>query len=513
METVQISIHAESDKFKVYKGNGELALIASQALGQFISTKEFFEIFGINASCQETDRVTLSVPSAIAHTPIREIASREALNGTVFSVEALLGPYLHAAPELPLFPFQLRGVEFLVGSPRRILADDMGLGKSLQAIAAIGHLLRGGQINRALVICPKTLVFNWLSEFNKWDPALAVNVLLPKRIASDQIWKSRFSRSHVVITSYDHFRENSSSVPKELDLVVVDEAHRVRNLASQVSQALAIREPQRSWFLSGTPVERDAEDLASLLSLLEPKRFSVSNAKLQLPVLRRLATGYLLRRAKSDVLAELPLHTEITEIVQLTPRQLRAYREISMTKYDNFLEKFSKLRSICDLDVEAKESGKIERMIEVLSDIRTSQERAIVFSFWTEPLRELRHRLTEKGWTGIYEIRADLSSIERAQEIDGFKSDGLVLLASGRIGAEGLTLNEANHVLFLNRWWNPSANAQAVDRVRRIGQDKPTFSYNFISAGTVEEHISSLLADKEMTIDTLIEKLREVGAI
>ena len=455
----------------------------------------------------------IDIPEAISQINVHELARREALNGTAFHLKEMLVPFVIQQADAPLYPFQNRGVEFLCDGTRRILADDMGLGKSLQAIRAIGALLRSGVIFSALIVCTKTLVFNWLREFNRWDPGLAVNVLLPKKATSGEIWKTRFGQSHIVITSYDHLRENSKYIPLDVDVLVADEAHRVRNLSSQISRAVAVRHTKYLWLLSGTPVERDADDLASLLAILDPNKFTSKHGRLELSMLRRMAEKYVLRRSKSDVLKELPPHTEIVETIQLSPEQVQKYSEVKSKKISNHLEKFSKLRTICDFDPTTGSSAKLDRIIDLLSDIKSNGERAIVFSFWVEPLDELQRRLKSLRWEGIFRVSADLDALKRSLEVESFRSGGNVLLASGKIGAEGLTLTEANHVLFINRWWNPSANDQAVDRVRRIGQNSNTFSYNFISAGTIEERITELLDKKTNTIEELIEQLREGGEL
>lgn len=510
-DEVFLKVLRQSDSFKVFHESGELLDPAAGFLQRLSRFRGFADWFAKELPLGDNQTIDLCVPKIISHVSIRELATREALNGTAFSMETLLTPFVTQRASLPLFPFQQRGVEFLKSASKRILADDMGLGKSLQAIAAMGDLIRAGEVGPVLIVCPKTLVFNWQRELNRWDPSLTINVLLPKRTAAREIWAARFGRSHVVVTSYDHLRENANHIPKGLDLVIADEAHRLRNLGSQVSKAFANLVPVRSWFLSGTPVERDAEDMASLLSIVEPSRFSASHARLQASVLRNMASSYVLRRSKSDVLGDLPEHLEIVETISMLAPQVAAYREVQAVGSLNHLEKFSRLREICDFEPRSGASAKLERVVEILSDIRAVQERAIVFSFWVEPMDELHRRLRVLDWRGVCQVRAEQDTVRRAKEVEAFKKDGTILLASGRIGAEGLTLTEANHVLFLNRWWNPSANSQAVDRVRRIGQKKQTFSYFFIAAGTIEERVSMLLQEKALTFDALVEQLREEG--
>lgn len=510
---IHLSAHRSGEQFTLKTDEGLVHADATRAFNRYFPF--YIDQVGklIDQNQDGSFDFELHIPKAIEHPKVRELVQRDALNGMIFQIEKMLVPFVIPQLPSPLFPFQERGVEFLCSGTRRILADDMGLGKSLQAITAIRTLLMRGDAISALIVCPKTLVFNWLAEINRWDPSLATNVLLPKKVTSHEIWKTRFGRSHIVITSYDHLRENSDAIPIDVDILIADEAHRVRNLSSQISQTIAIRHPKFLWFLSGTPVERDSEDLASLLALLAPEKFTLKYGKLQHSILRRMAATFVLRRAKSDVLQELPAHTEIVETIQLSPDQFLRYKEVQTIKSSNYLEKFSKLRSICDFEPKTKSSSKLERVIELLSDIRSNRESAIVFSFWVEPLDELQKRLKALGWEGVCRISAELDAANRSIEVEKFRSVGGVLLASGKIGAEGLTLTEANHVLFLNRWWNPSANDQATDRVRRIGQKSKTFSYYFVAAGTIEERITSLLEEKSSTIEELIERLRDEGEL
>lgn len=511
--SVRLYAHRVGSQFELRSEEGRIAKSATAALDKFLP----YYSDQINKLIIETDNdefaFKIDVPKAINHLNIHELARRDALNGSGFRLEEMLVPFVTPQTDLPLYPFQRRGTEFLCAGTRRILADDMGLGKSLQTIAAIGALLRSGEVSSALVVCPKTLVFNWLREFNRWDPGLAVNVLLPRKTTANEIWKTRFGRSHIVITSYDHLRENSEHIPLDVDVLVADEAHRVRNLSSQISRAVAVRRVKFLWLLSGTPVERDADDLASLLAILSPGKFTSKHGQLELSILRRMAEKYILRRSKSDVLKELPPHTRIVETIQLSPQQSRSYQVIRSKKTSNYLEKFSKLRTICDYDPETRSSSKLDRVIELLSDIKSNGERAIVFSFWVEPLDELATRLANLGWQGVFRVSAGFDALKRSTQVESFQQEGVVLLASGKIGAEGLTLTEANHVIFINRWWNPSANDQAIDRVRRIGQTSNTFSYHFVAAGTIEERITELLDEKSKTIDLLIEQLRSDGEL
>jgi SNF2 family DNA or RNA helicase len=179
------------------------------------------------------------------------------------------------------------------------------------------------------------------------------------------------------------------------------------------------------------------------------------------------------------------------------------------------LQQFSELRSVTDLDTETGSSAKIDRTIELIHQIAAQGDRMIVFSFWTEILLALRERIKrDASHVTVYYLNADLSALQRTELIDNWRKDESgVLLASAHIAAEGLTLTEANYVIFLNLWWNPTLNRQARDRINRIGQDRPTFAISFRTAGTVEDSIARLHRSKDtleaMVVGWLEEQKRE----
>jgi SNF2 family DNA or RNA helicase len=193
------------------------------------------------------------------------------------------------------------------------------------------------------------------------------------------------------------------------------------------------------------------------------------------------------------------------------PSQRQRYQLIYRDRGINFLTRFGKLREICDLDIESGESAKLDRICELIEDIGSIDERTVVFSYWIAPLEELERRLELRGIADVISLRGEMDVLARSRALKTFKKAGRILLASAKIAAEGLTLTEANHVIFVNRWWNPSANNQALDRIRRIGQERQTFSYSFEMINTIEERVSSLLREKNDTYEELIQKLeREI---
>lgn len=412
-----------------------------------------------------------------------------------------------------LYNYQRTGVAWLLGRHKAILADDMGLGKTAQAITAIKRLVRSGQVTWCVVVAPSTLLANWVSEFTKWAPELVVQTLAPNPADRSKIWRRARNRCHVTVTSYDHLRVAGASVRAALpDLVVADEAHRLRTEGSLTCSEFRDLTSNYKWLLTGTPIENRTDDLAVLLSVLEPARFSAADAVRHESSLKAVVRPYLLRRRKEDVLPELPEVIEQNELLELTPHQKSAYnaaiRSANLRSNADYLALFNRLRAICDLDADTGSSSKIDRAADLLAAAQANGYKAVVFSYLLDPLRALGERLISRS-IRYRQLLGDMSLTSRDRAIKEFKSepDCTALLASMRVASEGLTLTEASIVLFINRWWNPSANTQARDRVVRIGQMQPVTVINFTCAKTVEERLPGILAKKLVTFETVVESL------
>lgn len=415
-----------------------------------------------------------------------------------------------------LYPYQRQGVAWLLRRKRALLGDDMGLGKTAQAIAAARRLTRSGVVAWSLVVAPRTLISNWISEITRWAPELTVAKALPLGSIREAQWARLVRRAHFVLTSYEQLRAPPSAlIANPPDLVIADEAHRLRNVGSLSTQGFRKLRASRMWALTGTPLERDAEDLAVLLSLLNSARFSPEDKSLPTTSLRARLRPYLLRRSKANVVRELPPVIDRTEILELSKEQKHAYNAaigdyLRDTPRSSFLPLFNRLRMLCDVDPDSGVSSKLDRVVELVEEIEKVGEKTVVFSYILEPLYCLEERFRHpKLSIGSSLITGDISLEQRAQLLDNFKSNDActVLLASTRIASEGLTLTEANHVIFVNQWWNPSSNFQARDRVVRIGQTKAVNVWSFTCRGTVEEQLERLLGDKSLTFSELVDAL------
>lgn len=426
---------------------------------------------------------------------------------------------LEPPPLGPLYPFQRDGVEWILSRPGgAILADDMGLGKTVQVITAIRILVNRALMRRVLVLCPKSLLANWDAEFARWAPELGVATVTPSAGIKEAAWRALAWRRHALLTNYEQMRDPPEALRSHPpDLIVADEAHRLRKRTAKLTAGVMALRPGRFWAVTGTPLERDADDLATILSVIERRRFSASDARLHPSSLRAQARPYVLRRRKSEVLKELPPVRDAVEHISLSPEQKRAYQRTiadvrSASDGGNELALLTRLREVCDFDRTTGRSSKADRILELLPRIREAGEKAVVFSYLLGPLRDLHSRVTRDiGPHASRLLVGAMTGEERDQVVREFREEKevLVLLASTRVAGEGLTLVEANHAFLFNQWWNPSTNHQATDRIVRIGQKKSVRIYRFCCRETIEERLETILETKSRLFESAVERLAD----
>jgi SNF2 family DNA or RNA helicase len=418
-----------------------------------------------------------------------------------------------------LFPYQQTGIEMLVREPAVLLADEMGLGKTIQAIGALRVLAARGECGAALVVVPSGLVLQWRRQFRHWAPELGLSTVIGP--ASDRLraWRAP---AQMFIVGYESLRSdfwlNAPGAPgrREWDVVVLDEAQRIKTAHSELAGAVKRLSRVRSWALTGTPLENRLDDLLSVLDFVAPGRF---DPKQKAVGLRRLLAEVQLRRRRRDVLQDLPPKTSSTVRLDLGRRQRAAYvraeeegivrleamrRELRIT---HVLELILRLKQICNFCPETGESAKLDDMLSRIETVVGAGEKALVFSqFVAEPFGT-RRLAQELARFEPLVLAGDVHPAARAARIAEFERDPSrpVLLLSLRAGGVGLNLTSASYVFHFDRWWNPAVEAQAEDRAHRIGQERPVHTYAYLCERTIEERIQEILEAKRALFADVVD--------
>ncbi|MGH9884053.1 MAG: DEAD/DEAH box helicase, partial [bacterium] len=443
------------------------------------------------------------------------------------------------------------------------LADDMGLGKTVQVLALLDHLRverarrRGGSIAHtpdgarkpSLVVAPRSLVFHWLDEARRFAPKLAMlewhGPVRGQRAAE-------LGRADVIVTTYATLRLDRERLAAiDYAIVVLDEAHAIKNAATASAQAARALRADRRLALTGTPVENRLDDLASIFDFLNPGllgRTAVLRAIGDAPIERdpaapfaeeaklaelsearalgRILRPFLMRRTKQQVLTELPPKTECIVSCRLEDAERRRYDELRdhyrrallpAVERDGVgrnaivvLEALLRLRQaalhpgLLDARRTDADSAKLDALVERLRAAIASGHQALVFSQFTTLLGIAMARLGREGIAYEY---LDGKTRDRRERIAAFQAGSApVFLLSLKAGGVGLNLTAADHVFLLDPWWNPAVEAQAIDRVHRIGQGRPVTAYRLIAEDTVEAKILALQAHKRALFDRVFDE-------
>jgi SNF2 family DNA or RNA helicase len=420
----------------------------------------------------------------------------------------------HAEKELgvpsSLHEYQWDGVAFLYRSRSALLADEMGLGKTVQASVALALLLHSRiGVRRAVIVAPSSLTLNWTRELAKWAPSLTV-----RRVSGDARAREAYYLLPipVLVASYEQIRFDSLDrvPPDTFDLVVLDEAQRIKNRDSATAFACRLLPRSRAWALSATPLENEEADLASILSFLRPS-LNLRGSQLKL---RTELKHMMLRRRKSEVRAELPPVLVQDLDLELSSTQRSTYDEIWLdraatvragTKGDPssaLLALITRLKIVCNFDSESDASSKLDAL-RWIAEGAGEGARILVFSQFVETLKWISERLDLS-----HELLVGSMSVEARQKvIDRFSghSTPRALLISLRAGGVGLNLGEATHVVLFDRWWNPAVEIQAIYRAHRFERSEPLHVIRFLASDTIEERIAEILARKADLFDEVVE--------
>jgi len=443
------------------------------------------------------------------------------------------------APALPeiLRPYQRRGVEWLHhlcdAGCHGLLADEMGLGKTLQVLSLLAA--RPVTDRPALIVCPASVVPVWREEIAKFHPSLAVEVL---KAGHDFAGPARASGGPVLwLASYAQLRKHRTLLPgTEFGYAVLDEGQFIKNPDAKITQTCFAIRARHRLVLTGTPLENRQLDLWSIFRFLLPALLGTRTAfeaalhadrDGTLTRLRAQLAPFLLRRTKNEVAQELPPKVEMDLLCPLTELQRAQYAEICREglerlgndvgtamreKSFGFLALLTRLRQTCCdpdmlpwLNAPLTDSGKLNLLVEKLAEIVGSGHKVVIFSQFVMLLDRVREALIEK-FPDLPRFELTGMTLDRQKPVAAFQqaTGAAVMLVSLKAAGTGITLHAADYVFLLDPWWNPAVEAQAVDRVHRIGQKKTVFVYRMVTAGTIEERIQALKAAKKEMFDRVV---------
>jgi SNF2 family DNA or RNA helicase len=453
-----------------------------------------------------------------------------------------------------LRPYQALGVGWLAFLERwglgACLADDMGLGKTIELIAFLVHLQEQNALEApTLLVCPTSVLGNWEREVKKFGPTLKVLVHHGDKRAKGKAFATTIKGKDLIITSYSLvFRDAKEIQSIKWQGLVLDEAQNIKN--SESKQSKIVREIEASFkiALTGTPVENRLQELWSILEFLNPgylgprnffqRRFAIPIEKYgdreSLHTLRSLVRPFILRRLKTDksIIQDLPDKQEMTVFCGLATQQAVLYQEIvekSIAELESaegiqrrgmILALLVKLKQLCnhpallkaeekskESGIKSQESGKLQRLLEMLEEVLAEGDRALIFTQFAEWGKLLKPHLEKHLGREILFLYGGIKQQQREEMIDRFQHDPQgppIMILSLKAGGTGLNLTRATHVFHYDRWWNPAVENQATDRVFRIGQTRNVQVHKFVCTGTLEEKIHDMIESKKALAEQVV---------
>jgi superfamily II DNA or RNA helicase len=427
-----------------------------------------------------------------------------------------------------------------------ILADDMGLGKTIQALALLLTHHKSSKRAPSLVVAPTSVVYNWLSEAEKFTPTVSTGLFLGRDRSEllSRLEKEDPRRPDVVFTTYGIIRRDYETLKKiQFEYLILDEAQNIKNPESVGAVASKNLKAFHRLALSGTPVENRLKELWSLFDFLMPEFLGAHkdfNETFERPIeagidgagqkLRKIVHPFIMRRLKSQVEKELPDRTDIINLCELEDEQRALYLDVlDECRQKVFSEIASRgigrsplsvltallrLRQVCcdprllknrtDLPG-ASASAKLTALLAMIGEIVEEGHKILVFSQFVEMLTLIRGELESSGYEYEY-IDGQTPAKERLEKVNKFNADASlpIFLISLKAGGTGLNLTGADYVIHYDPWWNPAVENQATDRAHRIGQTRHVFNYKLITRGTVEEKIIALQKKKKELAELVI---------
>nr|WP_245887211.1 DEAD/DEAH box helicase [Umezawaea tangerina] len=442
---------------------------------------------------------------------------------------------LHAT----LRPYQLRGLAWLAFLDElglgACLADDMGLGKTVQLLALEAFTRQHGKRPPTLVVCPMSVVGNWQREAARFTPGLSVHVHHGSDRLTGVELRAATAEHDLVVTTYTTATRDAARLAEvDWDRVVLDEAQNIKNSATLQSRAVRGFRARQRIALTGTPVENRLAELWSIMDFANPGVLGTLNAfraRFAVPIeryrdedaavrLRRVTGPFVLRRIKTDprIIDDLPDKLEMKQLCTLTVEQATLYRAVvndmlerieeaeGLQRKGLVLATMSKLKQVCNHPAQllgdgsrvAGRSGKLDRLEEVLEEALADGDKALCFTQFTRFGDMVVPHLAARFDTEVLFLHGGTPQKARDRMVERFQSDTgpSIFVLSLKAGGTGLNLTAANHVIHLDRWWNPAVEDQATDRAFRIGQRDHVQVRKFVCIGTLEEKIDTMIEEK-----------------
>ncbi|MYT77817.1 Superfamily II DNA/RNA helicases, SNF2 family [Streptomyces sp. MnatMP-M77] len=390
--------------------------------------------------------------------------------------------------------YQAFGARFALAQKRVVIGDEMGLGKTVQAIAALAHLAAHGE-SHFLVVCPASVLINWTREIRARSTLRAVPVHGAERTGAFADWREN---GGVAVTTFDalHLLPGAADSVRP-GMLVVDEAHFVKNPAARRSRAVAgwAERVERVLFLTGTPMENRVEEFRSLVRQLRPElapSVSGTHGAAGSRAFRRAVAPAYLRRNQADVLAELPALVQVDEWEELGAEDREAYREAVASG------RFLRMRRAAYAVPEA--SAKLGRLRELVDEASESGLKVVVFSYFREVLATVGEAL---GPDAFGPLSGSVAPARRQELVDAFSAvDGhAVLLSQIQAGGTGLNMQAASVVILCEPQIKPTLEHQAVARAHRMGQVRPVQVHRLLATDSVDQRLVELLARKDRLFD------------
>jgi superfamily II DNA or RNA helicase len=395
--------------------------------------------------------------------------------------------------------YQTFGAKYIVHQEKTLLGDEMGLGKTVQAIAAMAALAAEGK-SHFMVVCPASVLINWCREIPKFS-TLEVTKVHGKDEAALLHWREN---GGVAVTTFESISRFTLPEKFKISMVVVDEAHYVKNPDTMRTKALVklLEKTAYTLFMSGTPLENRVEEMCFLVSCLQPEIAeeleSVKFLSTAEQFRQQLAPVYL-RRTRDDVLQELPDLIEKEQWCILGRQEQQAYREAVLS------ENFMAIRQVSWQVDDLKHSSKAGRLLELCDQAREQKRKVIVFSFFRTTLRKVTELLGDRC---MEPITGSISPQRRQEIVDEFAKaeDGAVLVSQVQAGGTGLNIQSASVIIFCEPQIKPSIESQAISRAYRMGQVRDVLVYRLLADDTIDEQIMELLKNKQLQFDSFADE-------